>query len=402
MKIFDGVIAPILLYGSEVMFTSLVLFVYILAFVTGVPSNMFAFYTFWTKIRQKPSPVNIFLLNLTVSDLILLFFLPFKMVEAATNMTWPMPRFLCPIVVIAYFCSIYISTLFLTAVSVERYLGVAYPLKYKVTRKATYAILACTFIWVFSVLQGSIPVIIVHYLSNNESHQGLCYQRFSEEQRKLIMPWRLGGSIGFFWLPFLITIFCYVNFVRLMLAMPKIRGRRKHRAICLAVTTLCNFTVCFAPYNISHIVGFIQNKNPRWRVYALLLSTLNASIDPIIFYYSSTAVQRAFINFLQAIKHKLNIGVPTEGQIELSQILKTVGDGMGHNPAMEGIGKSFSMLNNADQCTSCAMYALLEQPFEGAYCCARCVCIAHLEAQILEVRKQLATQRSIDIRKPGK
>ncbi|CAJ0947277.1 unnamed protein product [Ranitomeya imitator] len=42
------------------------------------------------------------------------------------------------------------------------------------------------------------------------------------------------------------------------------------------------------------------------------------------------------------------------------------------------------------------MYAILEQPIEGAYCCARCEHVVHLETQILTLNVQLATRRSID------
>ncbi|CAJ0942208.1 unnamed protein product [Ranitomeya imitator] len=278
---------------SSTVYTPLVLFVYILAFVTGVPSNLLAFHTFLVKVRQKPSPIVLFLLNLTLSDLLLLLILPFKMVEAASGMTWPMPRFLCPIVVWVYYCCFYVSSLFLTAVSIERYLGVAYPMKYKVSRITVYAIWFCGFIWGFSALHGSIPFIVITVLP-----------------RSLLM----------FCVPFMITIFCYFNFVRLLSSMSKIGRKKKSRAICLALATLFNFAICFAPYNISHIVGFIQNKSPRWRDYALLLSTLNASIDPIVFYYSSTDVQRTFLKCFQGIRRKQCIQDANEAQVELSQI----------------------------------------------------------------------------------
>ncbi|XP_056399451.1 free fatty acid receptor 2-like [Hyla sarda] len=308
---------------SSTIYTPLVLCIYILAFVTGVPSNLLACYTFLVKVRQKPSPVGLFLLNLTISDLLLLFVLPFKMVEAVSGMTWPMPLFLCPIVTWVYFCSIYISILFLTAVSIERYLGVAYPMKYKVIRKTVYAVWICGFIWGFSALHGSVSFIVITVLPSNESQDGRCYQRFTAGQKKLLMPFRLEGSLLMFFIPFMITIFCYFNFVRLLLSMPKIRRKKKYRAICLAVATLFNFTLCFVPYNISHIVGFIQDKSSHWRVYALLLTTLNASIDPIIFYYSSTAVQKTFLKCLQGLKKKLCMQDNHEVHVELSKTSDT-------------------------------------------------------------------------------
>lgn len=304
-------------------FTPLILFIYIFAFVTGVPSNLLACHTFLAKVRQKPSPVVVFLLNLTISDLLLLFFLPFKMVEAASDMTWPMPLFLCPIVVWVYFCSIYISTLFLTAISIERYLGVAYPMRYKASRKTVHTMWVCGFIWGFSALHGSVSFIVINVLPSNESDQGRCYQSFSAAQRKLLLPVRLEGSLLLFCIPFIITIFCYFNFVRLLLSMPKIARKKKYRAVGLAGATLFNFTLCFAPYNISHIVGFIQNQSLGWRVYALLLTTLNASIDPIIFYYSSSAIQRTFVKCLQGMKRKLCMQEAYEVQVELTQLSDT-------------------------------------------------------------------------------
>ncbi|KAM4015062.1 free fatty acid receptor 2-like [Anomaloglossus baeobatrachus] len=315
---------------SSAVYTPLVLFVYILAFITGVPSNLLACHTFLVKVRQKPSPIVLFLLNLTISDLLVLLILPFRMVEAASGMTWPMPRFLCPIVVWVYYCCIYVSTLFLTAVSIERYLGVAYPMKYKASRKTVYAIWICGFIWGFSALHGSIPFIVNTVLPSNDSNRGRCYQSFTEEQRKLLLPFRLESSLLLFSVPLMITIFCYFNFVRLLMSMPKIGRKKKSRAICLALATLFNFTLCFAPYNISHIVGFIQNKSPRWRDYALLLSTLNASIDPIVFYYSSTDVQRTFLKLLQGMKRKRCLQEANEAQVELSET-RTTGNNDGDN-----------------------------------------------------------------------
>ncbi|OCT55558.1 hypothetical protein XELAEV_18000709mg, partial [Xenopus laevis] len=244
----------------------LVLFVYIFTFITGLPSNLLAFYTFLMKVRQKATPVDILLLNLTVSDLILLMFLPFKMDEAASNMTWRLPQFLCPLTGFCYYSSIYISTLFLTALSVDRYIGVAYPIKYKLNRKPMYAIVASISIWILACANCSI-VYIVQYkipLSTNLSDNFTCYEQFSKEQLDVLLPVRLQLGLVLFFLPFVVTVFCYVNFIRILMSLPNIAAKRKKRAIGLAVATLTNFIICFSPYNISHIVGFIQDKSPSW------------------------------------------------------------------------------------------------------------------------------------------
>ncbi|XP_030399172.1 free fatty acid receptor 2-like isoform X2 [Gopherus evgoodei] len=296
---------------SATICTPVVLTVYIFTFLIGLLSNLLAFYTFLVKVCQKTTPVDILLLNLTISDISLLIFLPFRMVEAASGMEWSLPAFLCPLTNYFYYSSIYISSLFLMAVSIERYLGVAFPIKYKLWRRPAYATAASVVFWVVGCTHCSI-VYIVQYQDpsqnrtapfNNASH---CYEDFSPTQLQILLPVRLEIFLVLFCLPFTVTIFCYVNFVRILMALPNIPARRKQRAVGLAVATLFNFIVCFAPYNLSHVVGFVQNKSPSWRVYALLLSTLNAALDPAIFYFSSTAVQRAFTKCLAGLWHKLS------------------------------------------------------------------------------------------------
>lgn len=293
------------------VYIPLILTVYIFTFLIGLPSNLLAFYTFLVKVRQKPTPIDILLLNLTISDIFLLIFLPFKMVEAISDRAWTLPAFLCPLTNYFYFNSIYISSLFLMAVSVDRYLGVAFPIKYKLRRRPAYAIATSVVFWVVSCIHCSIIYIVQYEVlspnetatSNSTSH---CYKRFSPKQRQILLPVRLEFFIVLFCLPFIVTIFCYVNLVRILVALPNIPARRKQRAVGLALATLFNFIVCFAPYNLSHVVGFVQEKSPSWRVYALLLSTLNAALDPAIFYFSSSAVQQAFANCLAGLWHKLS------------------------------------------------------------------------------------------------
>ncbi|XP_030068315.1 free fatty acid receptor 2 [Microcaecilia unicolor] len=292
---------------------NVILSIYILTFMTGMPSNLLAFYAFFLKVRRKATPVDILLLNLTISDLVLLAFLPMKMIEAASGMRWTLPQFLCPLTGFCYYSSIYISTFFLTAVSVERYLGVAYPIKYKMNRKPEYALIASFFFWFISCAHCSI-VYIVQYIvptnATNATNTSQCYDVFTEEQLRILLPFRLEMCLLLFVVPFIITLFCYINFVKILTCLPNIQAQRKQRAIGLAVVTLCNFIICFFPYNMSHVVGFIQHKSPDWRVYALLLSTFNATLDPIIFYFTSNAVRRTFIDCFSSVLKKLYRVVP--------------------------------------------------------------------------------------------
>lgn len=300
---------------------SLCLSVYIITFVLGFPANVLAFYTFCKKVRNKPTTSDILLLNLTISDLLFLLFLPFKMHEVVKDMEWDMPFILCPLSGFVFYMTIYNSTFFLTAVSVERYLGVAFPIQHSLKRRPVYAVGASIFIWIFSFIHLSI-VYIIPFIGAEDSlnttlahnatassgpQKAVCYQNFTQAQLDILLPVRLEIFLVLFCIPFLICAFCYISFIRILSKLHHIDRRRRLRAIGMAFGTLLVFTSCFGPYNLSHIIGYITWTNPYWRDQALLFSTFNACLDPFIFYMSSSAVRGTVGSMMQSIKRRLNM-----------------------------------------------------------------------------------------------
>ncbi|XP_072515743.1 free fatty acid receptor 3-like [Salminus brasiliensis] len=276
----------------------LVLAVYGLTLIMGLPANLLAFYVFVRKVKQNAKPIDVLLLNLNISDLVFLFFLPFRLKEAA-EMKWTMSYFLCSMSVFVFFTGICNSILLLTAISVERYLGVAFPVKYKLKRRPCNAVIASAIFWVFSVIHGATVFIVQYYNpTNNTSHdqpkKDACYADFSKEQMPVVMHLRLELFLVFCCIPFIICCFCYINLILILSRLPNINPKRRSRAIGLAVGTLLVFVVCFVPFSTTHLVGYIGWYSPSWRVYALLTSTFNACLDPFIFYFSSSALRQTF------------------------------------------------------------------------------------------------------------
>lgn len=300
----------------------LLLSVYILTFLMGFPANILAFCTFCRKVRRKAAPIDILLLNLTISDLIFLAFLPFKMKEAADDMAWMLPYALCPFTGFLFYVTIYNSTLLLTAVSVERYLGVAYPLRYSLCRRPRYAVWASIMFWVVTSLNLSIVYIMPYAQwskgTDSDNNNGsttkspalpppTCYLDFTREELNILLPIRLELFLVLFCIPFFICCFCYVNFILILSRLPNISRRRRLRAIGLALGTLIVFAVCFGPYNASHVVGFARQESEGWRNVALLSSTFNACLDPFIFYFSSAAVRSMLNHCVRNVTAKLHI-----------------------------------------------------------------------------------------------
>ncbi|XP_063054537.1 free fatty acid receptor 3-like [Engraulis encrasicolus] len=275
-----------------------VLPVYITTFIFGFPANVVALYAFIRKVRQGATPVDVLLIGLTISDLLFLIFLPFWMKAIVDGMAWRMAHFLCPLSGVIFYGSISNSILFLTAISVERYLAVAYPVKYKLNRKPCHAVVGSAIIWIISMAENSIIFVMQYYDDHDHDHnttkEETCYNDFSEEQLKILLPFRLQKFIFLFCVPLLICSFCYINFIRILSRLPKICPKRRRRAIGLALGTIAICIICFGPYSMSHLVGYATNENPKWSKFAVLTSTFNACLDPFIYYFSSSALRATF------------------------------------------------------------------------------------------------------------
>ncbi|NWZ74214.1 FFAR3 protein, partial [Acrocephalus arundinaceus] len=82
------------------------------------------------------------------------------MAEAAAGQVWPLPAALCPVTNFCFYSSMYLSSLFLAALSVRRYLGVAFPLRLQGQRRRPGRVLAVSaVIWLLAC--GHCSVVFV-------------------------------------------------------------------------------------------------------------------------------------------------------------------------------------------------------------------------------------------------
>uniref|UniRef100_A0A8U8BXU0 Free fatty acid receptor 1 n=1 Tax=Geospiza parvula TaxID=87175 RepID=A0A8U8BXU0_GEOPR len=251
------------------MSAALVLTVYILTFAVGFPANVFTLAVLAAKWRRRPSAAalttaELLLLNLTAADLLLLVFLPFKMAEAAAGMAWPLPAALCPVANFCFYSSMYLSSLFLAALSVQRYLGVAFPLRLQGRRRPGAS-------WRWPRSSGCWPAATAPSSSwpsspRRQRPPPRCYDDFSAAQLRFVLPLRLEFFFVLFLAPFSVTVFCL----------------RRLRA------------------GAAGAAG--AGRSPGWRVYATLLSGLNAALDPLVFYCSCGAVRQALAGSWAALR----------------------------------------------------------------------------------------------------
>ncbi|XP_060939631.1 free fatty acid receptor 2-like, partial [Limanda limanda] len=234
--------------------SEVILAVYIITFVIGFPANLLALYAFSVKIHVKANPTDILLLNLTVSDLLFLIILPLKMYEADLDMNWNLPQFLCSLTAFIFFSTIYTSSLLLMAVSLVRYIALAFPITYHRLHKPVYAVVMGAVIWLISFAHCSIPAIALNHPSlaketlDGQAHA--CFTNFTEKQLDVLLPIRLEVFFFLCLVPLVICVYCYVQCILIVYSRPRISRMQKQKAIGMALGTLVTvFLICWVSWD---------------------------------------------------------------------------------------------------------------------------------------------------------
>ncbi|XP_075403041.1 atypical chemokine receptor 4 isoform X2 [Tenrec ecaudatus] len=209
-----------------------------IAFVIGLAGNsiVVAIYAYYKKQRTK---TDVYILNLAVADLLLLFTLPFWAVNAVHG--WVLGKMMCKVTSALYTVNFVSGMQFLACISVDRYLAVTRIPRQSGVRRSCWIICSC--VWMAAVLL-SIPQLVF----NTVNVRARCLP---------IFPHRLGTSmkaaiqmleifIGFV-VPFLIMGVCYFITARTLIKTPNIK---KSRPLKVLLTVVVVFIVTQLPYNI--------------------------------------------------------------------------------------------------------------------------------------------------------
>ncbi|NXR43556.1 GPR42 protein, partial [Zosterops hypoxanthus] len=93
------------------------------------------------------------------------------MAEAAAGLEWPLPAALCPVTNFCFYSSMYLSSLFLAALSVHRYLGVAFPLRVQGPRRPGRVLAVSAVIWLLACGHCSV-VFVAEFTPRGDEGEG--------------------------------------------------------------------------------------------------------------------------------------------------------------------------------------------------------------------------------------
>ncbi|XP_052462400.1 P2Y purinoceptor 8-like [Carassius gibelio] len=279
--------------------------IYIIVTLTNLSGNGISLFLLLMRTSPK-TPSIIFMINLTLTDLILVTVLPFQIMYQLQGYNWTLSAGMCNVLTVVFYANMYSSVLSMTAISADRYVGIVKPMRFREMRKRkTYAIVICIFIWllVLVILSPLQHKDLTYFVK--ERNITTCFDVLKKDLLPSTAHWTgfiFGMFIILFLCPFIITVFCYINIICVLVRSTN--SHQKGRAVRLACIVLFVYIFCFAPNNIlllAHGIVRLYYDKSLYIYYklSLTLSCINSCIDPFIYYFASKEFRRKLRQILR-------------------------------------------------------------------------------------------------------
>ncbi|XP_062843345.1 chemokine XC receptor 1-like [Trichomycterus rosablanca] len=194
------------------------------------------------RYENLSSLTNAFLVNVAISDLLFTAGLPFWASYHVWG--WTFGNIGCKLVSFVFYLGYYSSLIFLTVMTVHRYMAVMYPLSVALNKKPDYCIVMSVVIWFFSICAAT-PNFIFKKLVFSSDNEAFCdYQGENHF-------WKLFGIFQqniFFLVAFITIAFCYTCILgRLLRPMSHTRPKTVKLILCIVIV----FFIGWMPYNVT-------------------------------------------------------------------------------------------------------------------------------------------------------
>ncbi|XP_041089950.1 platelet-activating factor receptor-like isoform X2 [Polyodon spathula] len=301
---------------SEFRYTLFTVF-YSIIFIVGLVANCYVLWVFARMHRiKRMSEIKIYMINLTVADLLFIMTLPQWIIYYNQNGDWTLHPFLCKLSGSLFFVNTYCSIAFLAVISFNRYWAVTKPLETAQSNPRRRGVVVSVVIWVIIGASAS-PYLFMDGLNKNNNKKR-CFEWYGPQNTWVAITNLL--IIACFFLVFIFILVSNLLIARTLLSQPvqqqgSIKGGIKQRALRMVFAVLGVFVVCFVPHHLISgpwtmaVLGLwrkedcdlLQTLNDAHQV-TLCLAGLNCILDPIIYCFTTTMFRRYLTERIQQIR----------------------------------------------------------------------------------------------------
>lgn len=283
---------------------------YGLVFVLGFILNATAL---WLFLKMRPwNPTTVFLFHLALSDFLYILSLPTLIYYYANHSHWPFGVAACKIVRFLFYVNLYCSILFLTCISVYRYVGICHPIKALNLVKARDSYLVCGAVWAV-VIVCLVPNLIFVTTSRRDNIT-LCHDTTSPELFEEYVNYCSVVMVFLFGIPFLVIVVCYCLMARTLcrprvgLSSRQLGASSYRRTLKLIIIVLVMFAMCFVPFHITRTLYYIARLikptcntlnaiNFTYKITRPLVC-VNSCVDPILYFLAGDNYRSRLISAL--------------------------------------------------------------------------------------------------------
>lgn len=278
------------------VYPSVYLFIFFLGSAASLAS--LCFFIGVSRMRNGFSSVHIFMVNLLISDLMLVCSLPFRAAYYLMESHWVFGDITCRIIGFVFYVNMYGSIYFLMVLSIFRFVAIIKPYDYVYLQSNQGACLVCGFIWLL-VLIASIPLLDAG-TSQDPSGQIKCLELDVSQIKSIITLNKAALCLGFV-LPFVVISVCYLIAARKLLQLRNVPGRQKPNKSCaLVIIVLIIFLVCYMPYHVMRTVFLEAERQVQKNGYESCqfirfvrkaavvthcLAAANSCLDPLLYFF---------------------------------------------------------------------------------------------------------------------
>ncbi|KAJ7993203.1 hypothetical protein DPEC_G00270010 [Dallia pectoralis] len=262
------------------------------------------------KYENLKSLTNVFILNLAISDLVFTFGLPFWASYHISG--WTLGQSLCKTVNFVFYSGYYSSILFLTFMTIHRYLAVVHPLSDHDYKRGFNGVTVSLVIWLVS-FGAAVPAFV---FSSVQSH-GFEKRLYCEYNNA---TW---SNIGSYQQNlFFLAAFAVMGFCNLMI-LAKIFRSRSHmrtRTIKLIFSIVAVFFLGWAPYNVliflTSVTEEMSCESHKMRGYGLsvcrLVAFSHCCLNPVFYAFVGTKFRNHMQRILQNCGHRRSTVEPEQ------------------------------------------------------------------------------------------
>ncbi|KAL0183680.1 hypothetical protein M9458_019376 [Cirrhinus mrigala] len=291
--------------------------IYSLAFTLGVIGNGMVIWV--TAFKSKRTVNSVWLQNLAIADFVFVLFLPFSIDYVLRDFHWLFGKTMCKLNSFVCTMNMYASVLFLTVLSLDRYISLVHlnwSERYRNVRRAWWV---CALIWITSCCL-SCPALIFRDVIQ---HKGkvVCFNNFHEESRHIIAMRHIAmvslrTTVGFL-LPFATITVSGVMLAIKMGQSDSVRLTSFSRTVSAVILA---FFLCWVPFHTFSLMELSMHHTTYLHSVLIVgfplatsLAFFNSCVNPILYVLLTKKVRklmrRTCLNFTKSSLRELSQSV---------------------------------------------------------------------------------------------